>query len=241
MSVDAAHRRDVCALLKREFPNTQFIMTTHDPIWLRHMRTEGLLGGRSAVQFKGWSVDHGPTRWDDWDVWTEINDYLTKNDVRAAAAVLRHYLEYTSAELCDRLRASVEFHGDAQFQLGELLPAAIKQMRDLYRRGKDAANSWGQREVIEKLTARETTFTMLADTSKAEQWQVNIAIHYNSWDNLGKEDFEPVVKAFRDLLGGFTCSKCGEYLRVSPEREKTPESVRCECGDSGFNLLKKST
>ncbi len=241
MSVDAAHRRDVCALLKKEFPNTQFIMTTHDPIWLRHMRTEGLIEGRSSVQFKGWSVDHGPTRWDDWDVWTEINDYLRKSDVRAAAALLRHYLEYTSAELCDRLRASVEFHGDAQFQLGELLPAAIKQMRELYRRGKDAANSWGQRDVIEKLTAREATFVMLAETSKAEQWQVNAAIHYNSWDNLGKEDFEPVVKAFRNLLGGFTCSKCGEYLRVSPEREKTPESVRCGCGDSGFNLLKKST
>ena len=39
MSVDASHRREVCALLKKNFPNTQFIMTTHDSIWLRHMRT----------------------------------------------------------------------------------------------------------------------------------------------------------------------------------------------------------
>ena len=50
MSVDAGHRREVCTLLKREFPNTQFIITTHDPIWLRHMRTQGLIGSRSAVQ-----------------------------------------------------------------------------------------------------------------------------------------------------------------------------------------------
>ena len=62
MSVDAGHRREVCTLLKGEFPNTQFIMTTHDPIWLRHMRTEGIIGGR--VQFRNWSVNHGPTRWD---------------------------------------------------------------------------------------------------------------------------------------------------------------------------------
>ncbi len=68
MSVDAGHRREVCTLLKREFPKTQFIMTTHDPIWLRHMRTEGLTGGRSAVQFRNWSVDEGPTRWDERDV-----------------------------------------------------------------------------------------------------------------------------------------------------------------------------
>ena len=239
MSVDACHRREVCTLLKREFPNTQFIMTTHDPIWLRHMKTEGLIGGRSAVQFRSWSVDHGPAQWDERDVWTEIDDHLKKNDVRAAAALLRHYLEYVSAELCHRLRAPVEFRGDAQYQLGELLPAAIKQMRELYSRAKGAANSWNQREIIEQLAAREDAFAMLAKTSNAEQWQVNVAVHFNSWDNLGKEDFEPVVKAFRELLGGFTCSDCKEYLRVSPDRE-TPESLRCECGKTNINLRKKS-
>lgn len=76
MSVDSGHRREVCTLLKREFPNTQFIMTTHDPIWLRHMRTEGLTGSRCAIQFRGWNVDYGPTRWDERDVWTEIDDHL---------------------------------------------------------------------------------------------------------------------------------------------------------------------
>ena len=82
MSVDAGHRREVCALLKAKFPNTQFVMTTHDPIWLRHMRTEGIIKGRSAVQFRTWSVDIGPTRWDERDVWTEIDDYLKENNVR---------------------------------------------------------------------------------------------------------------------------------------------------------------
>src|SRR4030042_4137121 len=99
MSVDAGHRREVCALLNEEFPHTQFIMTTHDPIWLRHMRTEGIIcGQQSAVQFRNWSVDQGPTRWDARDVWKEIEDHVNGNDVRAAAALLRHYLEYESAE-----------------------------------------------------------------------------------------------------------------------------------------------
>lgn len=238
MSVDACHRREVCTLLKREFPNTQFIMTTHDPVWLRHMKTEGLIGERSAVQFRSWSVDQGPAQWDDRDVWTEIDDHLKKNDVRAAAALLRHYLEYVSAELCHRLRAPVEFRGDAQYQLGELLPAAIKHTRELYSRAKEAANSWNQREIIVQVAAREAAFAMLVKSSNAEQWQVNFAVHFNSWDNLGKEDFEPVVEAFRELLGGFTCSDCKEYLRVSPERE-TPESLRCECGKTNINLRKK--
>ena len=239
MSVDACHRREVCTLLKKEFPNTQFIMTTHDPVWLRHMKTEGLIGGRSAVQFRGWSIDDGPAQWNERNVWTEIDDHLKKNDVRAAAALLRHYLEYMSAELCHRLRAPVEFRGDAQYQLGELLPSAIKQMRELYGRAKGAANSWNQREIIEQLAAREDAFAALAKTSNAEQWQVNVAVHFNSWDNLGKGDFEPVVKTFQELLDGFTCPVCKEYLRVSPDRE-TPESLRCDCGKTNINLRKKT-
>jgi recombinational DNA repair ATPase RecF len=239
MSVDAGHRREVCALLKREFPNTQFIMTTHDPIWLRHLRTEGLIVGQSAVHFRSWSVDRGPTRWDKRDVWTEIDDYLKGEDVRAASALLRHYLEYASAELCHRLRASVEFRGDAQYQLGELLPAAITRMREIYRRAKEAGNSWNQREAVDDLATRESEFTVLAKRSNAEQWQVNVAVHFNSWDNLRKEDFAPVVKAFRGLLAGFTCSDCGEYLHVLPDRE-TAQCVCCECGKTNMNLRKKS-
>lgn len=241
MSVDASHRREVCSLLKKEFPNTQFIMTTHDPIWLRHMKTENLISGRAAIQFRNWDVDHGPTRWDERDVWAEIDDYIKGNDVRAAAGLFRHYLEYISGELCHRLRAVVEFRGDAQYQLGELLPAAVKQMLNLYKRAKEAANSWDQRDVIKQIEDCESKFAILVRVSNVEQWQVNVAIHYNSWDNLGKSDFEPVIKAFRDLLNGFRCHQdCGEYLRVLPDRE-TPKVLCCECGKTTFNLIEKNT
>ena len=238
MSVDAGHRREVCSLLKAEFPDTQFIMTTHDPIWLRHMKTEKLIESRSAVQFRCWDVDRGPSQWEDRDVWTEINDDLGKDDVRAAASLLRHYLEHVSAELCHRLRAPVEYRGDAKYQLGELFPAAIGQMRKLYKKGKDVASSWGQKETVELLADRESEFAKYVETTSAEQWQVNAAIHYNSWDNLCSRDFTPVVKSYRDLLQAFTCPKCGEYFRVSPDRE-TQESLRCECGTTNVNLKKK--
>lgn len=238
MSIDAVHRREVCVLLKREFPNTQFILTTHDPIWLRHMKTEGLIQGRSAVQFRNWTVDYGPTQWDDRDVWTEIADHLHENDVRAAAGLLRHFLEYTSAELCHRLRAPVEYRGDAQYQLGELLPPAIVKMRHYFKKAKVAANSWNQNDKMEVISSLESQFSALADATNAEAWQLNVAVHYNSWENLGKDDFEPVAKAFQSLLKGFSCSECGNYLRVIPDR-KTVEAVRCNCGHTELNLLIK--
>ena len=240
MSVDSGHRRQACALLKREFPATQFIMTTHDPIWFRHMKAEGIITGASSIQFRNWSVAQGPTLWEARDVWTEIDDYLRVNDVRSAAALLRHFLEHDAAELCHRLRARVEFRADAQYQLGELLPPAISRMRDLYALSKKAANSWNQKEVVALLAAQESEFSKLASASNAEQWQVNAAVHFNSWATLSKDDFSPVSNAFRALLQAFTCTDCGEYLHVTPDRE-TPESFRCGCGKISNNLCEKSS
>lgn len=239
MSVDSGHRREVCALLKREFPSTQFVMTTHDKIWLRHMKAEGLTAGKSAVEFRNWTVDQGPTQWDDRDVWKEIDDALNNNDVRAAAGTLRNYLEFVSAELCHRLRAPVAFRGDAQYQLGELLPAAVKQLRSLFGKGKDAANSWNQQPVVEDLKARDEEFSHLLARTKYDDWQINAAIHFNAWDNLGKGDFTPVSQAFEKLLAAFYCATCKEPLRVSPEREAM-ESLRCGCNGTNINLQKKS-
>jgi len=61
MSVDADHRREVCELLKKFFPNTQFILTTHDPVWLQFMNSQKLIKG--STNFGGWSVDTGPQVW----------------------------------------------------------------------------------------------------------------------------------------------------------------------------------
>jgi hypothetical protein len=238
MSVDTGHRREVCALLKKEFPNTQFIITTHDPVWLRHMKTVGLVGGKNGVQFRTWNVDRGPMPWLDRDVWAEIDGHMQHNDVRAAAALLRHYLEYTASELCHFLRAPVEFRSDGQYQLGELLPAAAAHLRKLYRRAKGVADAWKQPDTAAVLEAREVEFGKLVATSQLENWQVNAAVHFNAWENLTKDDFAPVAKAYRDLVAGFACPICGDYLHVSPDRE-TAEVLRCDCGKTMINLLKK--
>jgi recombinational DNA repair ATPase RecF len=239
MSVDAGHRREVCNLLKEAFPDTQFIFTTHDEIWLRHMKSEGLIKGRNFVHFRTWSVDLGPTEWDDRDVWAEIDAYLAKNDVRAAAALLRHYLEHFAKEACDRLRANVEFRGDAQFVLGDLLPNATGSLSELLKKAKMAANSWNQKDVIESITTRETDFAQAKTKTNHEQWQVNAAVHFNAWADLKKEDFGPVVAAFKGFTASFACSACAEMFYVAPDRGKK-EGLRCGCGSLNLNLLPKS-
>ena len=240
MSVDTGHRREVCKLLKEKFPNTQFILTTHDEVWLKHMKTAGLIQPGSSIQFRKWDVDNGPNEWNEQDVWEEIAGYLKKNDVRAAAALLRHYLEYISADISHKLRARVEFRGDAQFMLGDLLPAATSQFSKLLDDGIKAANSWGKTDLEEKLKQKRVTFKDLISQSQLEQWQTNAAIHYNEWANLEGKDFAPVVEAYKNLIEGFCCSEdgCKSILYLIPDRGER-DTLRCACGTVNINLKKK--
>lgn len=179
---------------------------------------------------------NGTTR----DVWSEIDDYLAKSDVRGAAALLRHYLEHFAKEACDRLRARVEFRGDAQFMLGDLLPNATNALGELLKKAKAAANSWNQNEIIEKVGSLEATFGEAKVKTNHEQWQVNTAVHFNAWADLKKEDFAPVVAAFKAFTASFGCATCGEMYFVTPDRGQK-EALRCGCGGLNLNLLQKGS
>lgn len=238
MSIDTGHRREVCNLLKTQFPETQFILTTHDDVWLRHMKTVGLISQEASIHFRKWNVDQGPTEWDQRDIWKEIEDEIQKNEIHAASALLRYFMEYISSEICHRLRARVEFRADNQFQLGDLLPRAISQFRELLCEAEDSARSWGKKDEAEALAKRRSEFSSIVGQSNVENWQINPAVHYNEWVNLCKEDFAPVVEVQRKLVESLFCPKCKTFFHVIPERGQR-EAIKCNCASLNANLQKK--
>jgi hypothetical protein len=238
MSVDTGHRREICRLLKQEFPHTQFILTTHDEIWLNHMKTAGLIGSKDCIEFQSWNVEQGPTDWGGLDVWGQIDGHLAKNDVRAAAALLRHYLEYFFKETCNSLRATVEYKADASYGLGDTMPKGIEALGKLFGKGKAAAHSWSQKEVQDAIGQAEEKFAAAKAAVSFDKWQINSAIHFNDWDNLHRNDFEPLARAFRELVGQFQCQGCGGSFSVTP-KFGTAEGVRCLCGVVNINLKPK--
>lgn len=240
MSVDKGHRREVCALLKARFPDTQFIFTTHDDVWLRHMRSEGLITDKNVAHFKTWSVDTGPAEWTHDTIWDDIDGQLAANDVPGAAATLRRYLEYFSAEASHRLRGKVEYRGDGQFMLGDLLPGAMSALGDGLKRAKASAGSWNQTETATAIAERETAFAAARQAANADQWQLNTAVHYNPWADLTRQDFEPVVAAYRALAGFYACAVCKGMYHVTPSRG-AKEALRCGCGHTNLNLVGKSS
>ena len=235
MSVDTGHRREVCRLLKSEFPNTQFILTTHDRVWLQYMKTEGLIA--RSQSFGGWTVDAGPRVWDDHDIWTELQNELDKDDVAKAAGLLRRYLEYTATILADNLRARIEFRGDGHYDLGDLLPHVLREWRKRLEDGEKSAVHWKRDDEKNALVVKRAKAKELIARTNAERWTINPSVHFNEWANLQGHEFQEVVDAFKELLENLRCenANCKSYLYVLP-RKGTGEEMRCNCGATNVNL-----
>jgi recombinational DNA repair ATPase RecF len=237
MSVDKDHRYQFCKLLKTYFPHTQFIITTHDRLWAEQMKSAGLVSGKTSIAFHSWTIDTGPLVESNEEIWTEIAAALAKGKVEAAAAGLRHHLEYVSRHLADQLGAAPQFRSDGNYELGELLPSVLKRMKELCGKASDAAQSWGNPEAKEAAAKRKAALSNSNAAASVEQWAVNKAVHYNEWANFGKKDFEPVVTAFNELLECFACEKCKSWLYVTPRAN--PDSLRCACNAVNLNLKSK--
>jgi hypothetical protein len=107
-------------------------------------------------------------------------------------------------------------------------------MKSLCGKAAEAAQSWGNTVDKEAATRRKTSLSTSNAATSVEQWAVNKAVHYNEWANFGKKDFEPVVAAFKELLGCFRCENCESWLYVTPR--VNPESLRCSCNAISLNL-----
>ena len=238
MSVDAGHRYQFCKLLKTEFPDTQLIITTHDRLWAEQMKSAGLVTRKTSLAFHSWTIDTGPLVESNFDIWDDIAASLAKGKVEVAAAALRHHLEYVSRHLADELGATVQFRADGNYDLGDLLPPVLTRMKYLLGKAAEAAQSWGNNELRDTIVARRTALSSAAGTQNVEQWAVNRAVHYNEWANFGRKDFEPVVAAFKDLLGCFVCPTCESWFHVTPPHGAA-EALRCPCAATNLNLMAK--
>jgi hypothetical protein len=185
MSVDSSHRYKFCKLLKTHFPNTQFIITTHDRLWAEQLKSAGLVTSKTSIAFHAWSVDTGPLVESNKEIWVEIEASLAKGKVEAADSALRHHLEYASRLLADQLRASLVFHSDGNYELGELLPSVLARMKNLLAKAANAAQSWGNTKAKDDVLMRRAILTNSNGAANVEQWAINKAA-FRQRHSLGK-------------------------------------------------------
>jgi recombinational DNA repair ATPase RecF len=236
MSVDAGHRRRVCHLLAKHFPDRQFLITTHDRTWANQLRSEGVVQPPCTVEFYNWSLELGPQVNCNVDLWQEAKKDMDANDVPSAAQKLRRGCEEYFGEVCDALRARVRYRLDGRWELEDLLAPAMSQYRELLKKAKAAAQSWEDKESFDRLQELDSTVGQIFTRSQVERWAVNASVHYSNWANLSKEDFRPVIEAFEDLCGLFTCPRCRDNLHVATKGSDFA-ALKCNCGAVNWNLV----
>jgi hypothetical protein len=240
MSVDRDHRRQFCVLLKTEFPNVQFVITTHEEIWARQMETEGLVNRTGRARFRSWSVDYGPEYEQDDDAWTRIQYDLDHDDLPGAAHKLRRHMEATLNDLADALAAKVHFRADNRYDLGEFYGAVNARYGELLKRARSSATSWNDDGAVQQIDTLIAARQAAAADQSREAWAINLLVHYNSDTTLSKQDFIKAVEACRSFLAVFTCDNenCESPIRLvgSPGNE---DALRCDCSRYNFNLRRQ--
>lgn len=233
ISVDTGHRRKVSKLLRNEFPNTQFILTTHDSVWFNYMKTKETI--KKGCLFSGWNVNLGPRMWDDEDIWTEIDTALDENNVPHAASTLRRYLEYILSLLADKLHTPIRYKENANYDLGDLLFPVMDRWLRLLQKGIKSAKSWDKDE--SQLIAKQKEAKALDLKIREENRAINQLVHFNEWANFTSKEFKVVVDAFKAWLNHIRCSnpECGDYpcLVIS---KGAPDHLICRCFDTKINL-----
>jgi len=238
MSVDQGHRKEFCRLLKTRFPETQFIITTHDKVWVKQMQTEGLVESKGGVDFHSWSVQTGPIVEQAAGIWDRVESDIAKGETDAAAGRLRRHMEYVAGELADQLGARPPFRGDFSYDLGDLLPAVVGRHGQLLKLAAQAANTWNDEEGKAKVAALQTARAEALSAYGGEAWIVNKAVHFNEWANFSDAELHEVVEAFKGLIEELRCSSCESWLYVMPRRGDL-ESLKCRCGAVTLNLRPK--
>ena len=237
MSIDCTHRRAICELLKKIFPDKQYIITTHDNAWAKQLKTEGITTQKNMIHFANWNIDTGPIFELERDFWDRIKQDLDKNDIPAAAHRLRRNAECFFENICDFLIAEVPYKGHHQWELGDFAHAAISAYKRYLRKAKSNFQKMHQPEKLKELEELEKKATDIINRSQIEQWIINANVHYNRWAEFSRNDFEPVVKAFKDLFDVFVCNSCGMMISRSEIRGATPkDTVSCSCGKIFWNI-----
>lgn len=231
MSVDAEHRRPLANLLKDEISsNFQILITTHDKLWSRHLKTVGVLSPQSTIEFSNWSLEDGPQiigrSGDDWD---RIEEHIEDGDVQAAASRLRHTAEWFLREACHQMGARVRFKSDSRWTLGDFANPARSRFKELLKQAKRAGQSWGHD--ISEINDLDDERSDVYRQFQQEMGAVNPNVHFNEdeWATFTVAELRPVVDSFKNLYDLFWCSNCNSCLSVV-EDEHEEVQFKCRCG-----------
>ncbi|MDB2274338.1 AAA family ATPase [Halorubrum ezzemoulense] len=222
-SIDAAHRSAIANLLGNEIgEDFQLVMTTHDKVWARRLRTTKYI--QNTVHFADCTFNAGVHHSEDIaNPWGMIDHYLEGNDITAAAAWGRKTAEWFCSKGCERFDAELPYGDRESLGLQDYFDGVVDELEDLLDRGNvDGETKFGEPEFQNK---REIVDD-LRRLKDEHIWGLNENIHYNEeFDaSYSPDDLREDIEVFKELYRLLHCPDCNTW------RKDGREGIYCRCG-----------
>jgi len=222
-SIDTAHRSAIANLLGNEIgEDFQLVMTTHDKVWARRLRTTKYI--QNTVHFADCTFNAGVHHSEDVaNPWEMIDHYLERNDITAAAAWGRKTAEWFCSKGCERFNAELPYGDRESLGLQDYFDGVVDELEELLDRGNiDSETEFVESEFQDK----KEIVSDLRRLKDEHIWGLNENIHYNEeFDaSYSPDDLQEDIEVFKKLYHLLHCPKCNTWLKNGQE------GVYCRCG-----------
>lgn len=194
-SVDADHRRKTAKMIVNEFSDHQILITTHDPLWLEHLKVVTRTSGFLLQRINSWTIEDGPTLTDyladyEWLVSAEAKNAKPADKVITAGRLL----EETLQNLCHNLSVSIPYRRGGDYTIDPLWTNFMKS-------AKSNAEFWSAAQKA------------ICDIDELRMLRNLVGAHWNEWaQQLTPSEADDFCAAVVALRNASYCHKCGDFL-----------------------------
>ncbi|MBA7506279.1 hypothetical protein ES706_04960 [subsurface metagenome] len=215
-SFDVNHRRPLARLLRDRFPDTQFLLFTHDDLWFDLLKQDLPSNRWLFKELAKWSHENGVEVIESpMSLRERIQYCLDTNDINGAANKCRTLIEGILKQICGDLYVPMGYRNrekNDQREAHELFDGLAAYLK---------ANQ----------SLREQENKLLFSDLKADQLLTNIGSHHRNLEatSLARGDIEITLRDIDEFKALFICPDCNKPAKksYSPRGSKLKQ---CECG-----------
>jgi len=186
--------------LAREFPDYQFVITTHDKLWAKEL--ERVIPNAKLVPLRRWSLEQGADCWQevlsDWEYYEEQAQSGRPRDAIAGAG---RNLEKFLFQMRGNLGLAIPAKRKDDYTIGDLYPEFFKWVN------KHPVERPDRPQFVQELKALEREFT---EVWRLRNWS---GAHFNRWaEMVTSEEALSFLAAIKRLVMAFECPNCGRLV-----------------------------
>ena len=237
MSIDIDHRKNFCKILREQFPDKQFIITTHDYIWRKELESHSVVKNSNVVYFKAWDIEHGPYVEVDNNIWTTIDNLLSKGQKNEAIGLLRYYMEEFFSNICATYKLKVPYSQTGRWTLEDVITPSHTFYNKSFKKALDSVQSY--KKDTTQISNICEKFAKAYNDLQVERWAINPSTHFTAWaQNFSIDELKSVTMCVKSYCNLYECNTCGSLIAINADMNGNPENICCNCGDHAFSCIK---